>query len=121
MAGVQVQQVAEALDIHPFMLSRWRKQVREGRLRGKHAKLELNTKLVSELRQLAQLRQRYALLKEEHELLKKLFGSVRKQGPDLRLHRQRARRTLAQCHLCVLRGHARGLLRVEDAHEEPAQ
>ena len=71
MAGVQVQQVAEALDIHPFMLSRWRKQVREGRLRGKHAKLELNTKLVSELRQLAQLRQRYALLKEEHELLKK--------------------------------------------------
>ena len=39
MAGVQVQQVAEALDIHPFMLSRWRKQVREGRLCGKHVKL----------------------------------------------------------------------------------
>jgi transposase len=28
LRGVQVQQVAEALDIHPFMLSRWRKQVR---------------------------------------------------------------------------------------------
>jgi transposase len=71
LKGVEVQAVADALEIHPFMLSRWRKQVREGRLRGKHAKLELNTKLVSELRQLAQLRQRYALLKEEHELLKK--------------------------------------------------
>jgi transposase len=33
--GVQVQAVAAALDIHPFMLSKWRKQVREGVLRGK--------------------------------------------------------------------------------------
>ena len=33
--GVQVQAVAAALDIHPFMLSRWRKAVREGQLRGK--------------------------------------------------------------------------------------
>ena len=31
--GLQVQAVAEALDIHPFMLSRWRKEYREGRLR----------------------------------------------------------------------------------------
>ena len=29
MSGVQVQQVAEALDIHPFMLSRWRKEVHQ--------------------------------------------------------------------------------------------
>ena len=34
LAGVQVKDVAEALDIHPFMLSRWRKEVRDGRLRG---------------------------------------------------------------------------------------
>lgn len=33
--GIQVQAVAEALDIHPFMLSRWRKEVRDGVLRGK--------------------------------------------------------------------------------------
>ena len=26
LAGVQVKDVAEALDIHPFMLSRWRKE-----------------------------------------------------------------------------------------------
>ena len=30
--GTQVQDVAKALDIHPFMLSRWRKEYREGRL-----------------------------------------------------------------------------------------
>ena len=28
--GIQVQAVAAALDIHPFMLSKWRKQVRDG-------------------------------------------------------------------------------------------
>ena len=32
LAGVQVKDVAEALDIHPFMLSRWRKEARDGRL-----------------------------------------------------------------------------------------
>ena len=68
---VQVQQVAEALDIHPFMLSRWRKQVRDGELRGKVPKIELNRKLAIELQQLAELQQRYTLLKQEHELLKK--------------------------------------------------
>jgi hypothetical protein len=52
------------------MLSRWRKQVRDGVLRGKAPKFELNRKLVTELRQLADLRHRYALLEQEHELLK---------------------------------------------------
>ena len=33
--GLEVQAVAAALDIHPFMLSKWRKQVRDGALRGK--------------------------------------------------------------------------------------
>src|SRR5438309_1893740 len=35
MPGVEVQTVAKALDIHPFMLSRWRKEVRDGVLRGR--------------------------------------------------------------------------------------
>jgi transposase len=71
LPGVQVQQVADALDIHPFMLSRWRKQVREGVLRGKTPKIQLDRQLAVELRQLAELQSRYALLKQEHELLKK--------------------------------------------------
>ena len=32
--GIQVKEVADGLDIHPFMLSRWRKEYREGKLQG---------------------------------------------------------------------------------------
>lgn len=71
LPGVQVNQVAEALDIHPFMLSKWRKEVREGAIRARSKKVVLDTRLATELRQLSELRMRYALLKEEHELLKK--------------------------------------------------
>jgi transposase-like protein len=35
MPGVQVQTVAAALDLHPFMLSRWRKEARDGILKGR--------------------------------------------------------------------------------------
>lgn|SRR5574341_320872 len=35
--GIQVQAVAAALDIHPFMLSKWRKQVRDGGPAGERA------------------------------------------------------------------------------------
>jgi transposase len=54
---VQIQDVVQALDIHPFMLSRWRKEAREGRLRGKHRKVVLNRKLAGELRELYELKQ----------------------------------------------------------------
>ena len=30
--GIQVKDVAATLDIHPFMLSRWRKEYREGKI-----------------------------------------------------------------------------------------
>ncbi len=36
--GIQVQTVAAALKIHPFMLSKWRKDVKDGRLRGRPPK-----------------------------------------------------------------------------------
>ena len=36
--GIQVQTVAAALEIHPFMLSKWRKDVKDGRLRGRAPK-----------------------------------------------------------------------------------
>jgi transposase-like protein len=35
LKGVEVQAVAGALEIHPFMLSRWRKEARDGVLRGR--------------------------------------------------------------------------------------
>ncbi len=40
MPGVEVQTAAGALDIHPFMLSRWRKEVRDGALRGRAQRVD---------------------------------------------------------------------------------
>ncbi len=41
--GVQVKDVAVALDIHPFMLSLWRKQVRERVIVARASKLDVET------------------------------------------------------------------------------
>ena len=68
--GIQVQTVAAALAIHPFMLSKWRKDAREGRLRGAAPKAPTVTQ-TRELARLQQLEREYALLQEEHALLKK--------------------------------------------------
>jgi transposase len=35
LKGVVVQAVADALEIHPYMLSRWRKEARDGVIRGR--------------------------------------------------------------------------------------
>jgi transposase len=81
--GLQVRAVAEALDIHPFMLSRWRKEYREGRLRQPTPKPEQRapkSPLVREIRRLQELERAHQLLQEEHALLKKVirFCSVRR-------------------------------------------
>jgi len=81
--GVQVQAVAEALDIHPFMLSRWRKEFREGRLRlpaQERGHRAPKAGLVREIRRLQELERAHVLLQEEHALLKKAirFCSVRR-------------------------------------------
>jgi transposase len=69
LEGVAVQDVAHALAIHPFMLSRWRKEVREGRIVAKGAKLD--EKVAAELKELRQVKRDYERLKVEHDLLKK--------------------------------------------------
>lgn len=53
LPGVLIQDVAEALDIHPFMLSRWRKQVRDGVIVAKSATLDVQT--AAELTRLREL------------------------------------------------------------------
>ena len=50
LPGVEVQAVAEALDIHPFMLSRWRKEVREGRIIARAKPVDIESKPAAELR-----------------------------------------------------------------------
>jgi transposase len=79
LPGVLIQDVATALDIHPFMLSLWRKEVRDGVILAKSAKLDVETK--AELKKLRDVERRYKILKEEHELLKKAirFASEQKR------------------------------------------
>jgi transposase len=80
--GIQVQTVATALAIHPFMLSKWRKDAREGRLSDRAPRRPAATegKQARELAEFQALEREYALLKEEHVLLKKAirFCSARK-------------------------------------------
>ncbi len=72
LKGVLTQDVADALEIHPFMLSRWKKEVREGTIVGKRGlKVDVDSKLASELRRLREVERKYAILREEHTLLKK--------------------------------------------------
>lgn len=76
LPGVEVQTVANALDIHPFMLSRWRKEVRDGVLKGRARRMDLPARSARELNQLQALKREHALLQAEHELLKKAIGSL---------------------------------------------
>jgi len=68
----EVQSVAEALAIHPFMLSRWRKQSRDGALVVK--KKNVDPDVAAELKELRKLKRKYRLLEEEHEALKKFIA-----------------------------------------------
>ena len=72
LESVQVKEVAETLDIHPFMLSRWRKEYREGKLiADKRQKIMPMAKDKKELNRVKQLEQENARLRQENDLLKK--------------------------------------------------
>jgi transposase len=94
---IQTQDVAQALDIHPFMLSRWKKEYRDGKLKpaANAAGLSLPKVLRSSVQGLARrglkrhvkrlqakvearsearaLERKLAALQVEHELLKKVI------------------------------------------------
>jgi transposase len=72
--GVLIKDVAESLCIHPFMLSKWRKQVRDGSLVGEVAAVPNHA--IGELRRLRELEVKYARLEMEHDLLKKAIRFV---------------------------------------------
>jgi transposase len=70
--GIQVKKVAETLDIHPFMLSRWRKEYREGKIvADKRQKVTSIKKEKKKLDKIQTLENEVARLKQENDLLKK--------------------------------------------------
>jgi transposase len=78
LPGVLVQDVAASLYIHPFMLSRWRKWAREGKIMTKG--IAVDQAVSAELKELRRMKKAYEQLKVEHDLLKKAiaFTSARK-------------------------------------------
>lgn len=92
---VLIKDVAESLCIHPFMLSKWRKQVRDGELVGEVPPAE--PAAVAELKRLREVEKQFKQLQEEHELLKKFirFASERKQK-SLASSRQTGKRTTSR-------------------------
>jgi transposase len=66
LPGVRVQDVAESLYIHPFMLSRWRKLAREGVIMTKG--VAVDQAVAAELKELRQVKKAYEQLKVEHDL-----------------------------------------------------
>ena len=82
MEGTQVQDVAKALDIHPFMLSRWRKEYREGKIvADRRVKRVVDVELQSKIKELKKLETENAKLRVENDLLKKAirFSSTRRK------------------------------------------
>ena len=71
LPGVQSQHVAGVLDIHPVMLYRWKKELREGKIMAPATKRTLDAEVRRELRRLKQVEKAHETLKMEHELLKK--------------------------------------------------
>ena len=70
--GVAVQDVAQSLYIHPFMLSRWRKQAREGMI--VTTGVAVDKEVLAELKELRRVKKAYEQLKLEHDLLKKAIA-----------------------------------------------
>lgn len=73
---IQSKQVADGLGIHPLMLSRWRKEYREGKIQGdSHKRVGVSKKKkpvsAKKLCEHAQLKKEIERLKKENDLLKK--------------------------------------------------
>jgi transposase len=93
LPGVAVQEVADSLYIHPFMLSRWRKQAREGVIVTKG--VEVDKDVAAELKELRKLKKAHERLKMEHDLLKKAIAFTSalraKSSPSSRTVKARTR------------------------------
>ena len=75
LPGTLIQDVARVLDIHPFMLSRWKKEYREGKIPGEpHPNIENLAEMEEKVSEQKRIRELEAALKKaqiENDLLKK--------------------------------------------------
>src|SRR6266545_2501091 len=107
LKGVEVQAVADALEIHPFMLSRWRKEARDGVLRGRvSVPKAVKTPPARTMKRFQSLQRAHALLQEEHALLKNSSGSPPHESRRLRVHRAGTPGVRSDAPLWTLHGHA---------------
>ena len=85
LKGIQAQDVAKILDIHPVMLYRWKKEYREGIIMKKQTKPELDTQTSNELKRLRKMAKSFERLQMKHDLLKKSiqFCSEQKKKSSL--------------------------------------
>ena len=80
--NIQIKDVAESLDIHPFMLSRWRKEYREGKFMEDDDNLvDIEDSKLSEIKRIRELEQQLQKALIENDLLKKAirFSSEKKK------------------------------------------
>ncbi|MCP3851854.1 MAG: transposase [Gammaproteobacteria bacterium] len=75
---LQVKEVAEMLDTHPFMLSRWRKEYREGKLQGDHKK-RIGTRMKKSKVSAKEMTENARLKYENERLKKNIFQKEKKE------------------------------------------
>ena len=76
LEGIQIKKISECIGLHPLMVSRWRKEFRDGKLIvDKSRKVEMTLKTPSNLKKTAdktaQLEKEVKRLRKENDLLKK--------------------------------------------------
>ena len=79
---IRTQDVAAALGIHPFMLSRWKRELRDGKVMMDRPKKKLRAATLEDAdERIRELERENAQLREENDLLKKLgtSGSPRRR------------------------------------------
>jgi len=92
---VIVKDIADALDIHPFMLSRLRKEFREGKIVAEDTKLTDLDMEKKEMDRLRQLERENSRLKKESDLLKKWQRYLAEQHQNGSNLKARSREELA--------------------------
>ena len=69
--GIQANLVAECLDIHPFMLYRWQKDMKDGKLSNNGKEARSKTALEEAQRKIRKLERENRQLRDENIVLKK--------------------------------------------------